>query len=643
MTYEELKRVVDPLCCRWADAITTPELPLGSFDLLTFPMTELNEADGNPTVHYFEVVRNHAGDVDFFNLASAYKAACAKKDLQLLPPPFGLKAHVPRDTKLQFVILTCNDGSLTILKHLCFPEKVKPSFLRTLLHGEPHKAMYMNINPKIGRKIIQYCLENMGGRMFKCAELTAQAAVKKAPVIVRFEDKEDAEIDAGFDYIMQHGPRSASENQQLRWQTKALRNTESPIYGWPIGLVDKALRNLSSDGALARKETQWPIPLTHRFYHPWVLEILESIWDFDQSALIMLGEAGVGKSPLGRSVLMAQARWNKSHFQIEAEPCIRCTPEIDFLRGEQGSKVMGDFLDDTSLNNLTMKMVKAFLDVGLYESMCWARWGATKWVQNEPRAVADNAYDAAVDMPEDFLPHIPFKAFFETCRPAFIENATPAHMDAVFKRACFLVNTKTHIFYRKAGINNDPVPRVPIQQGEYLTRAGKVVYGLFKEDGNAFPDNFLDEVRREQEWVAAIMQKREKERKEDKQKEKERLQIRAALFGDKPKPAQSVTQEIANKHNTLAQVKREREHETQQATFKKAKAWSRALAGSAVCIDLEDSGDEGKKANPPTQTADDTITDIAHLAWEEGAMDAEEDFEEDVFGFGTGLEQGEDD
>ena len=59
MTYEELKRVVDPLCCRWADAITTPELPLGSFDLLTFPMTELNEADGNPTVHYFEVVRNH--------------------------------------------------------------------------------------------------------------------------------------------------------------------------------------------------------------------------------------------------------------------------------------------------------------------------------------------------------------------------------------------------------------------------------------------------------------------------------------------------------------------------------------------------------------------------------------------------------
>ena len=27
---------------------------------------------------------------------------------------------------------------------------------------------------------------------------------------------------------------------------------------------------------------------------------------------------------------------------------------------------------------------QGFLDVGLYESMAWARWGASKWVQNEP-------------------------------------------------------------------------------------------------------------------------------------------------------------------------------------------------------------------------------------------------------------------
>ena len=37
---------------------------------------------------------------------------------------------------------------------------------------------------------------------------------------------------------------------------------------------------------------------------------------------------------------------------------------------------LGDFLDDTSLSMMDMKLVKAFLDVGLYESMTWARWGA---------------------------------------------------------------------------------------------------------------------------------------------------------------------------------------------------------------------------------------------------------------------------
>ena len=95
-----------------------------------------------------------------------------------------------------------------------------------------------------------------------------------------------------------------------------------------------------------------------------------------------------------------------------------------------GSVLMGDFLDDTSLSLLSMKVVKAFLDVGLYESMCWARWGATKWVQNEPRAAADNTYDPDVPLPPSFVPQISFENFFNMIRPSFTEQASKAHMDA---------------------------------------------------------------------------------------------------------------------------------------------------------------------------------------------------------------------
>ena len=153
-------------------------------------------------------------------------------------------------------------------------------------------------------------------------------------------------------------------------------------------------------------------PLTSRYYHPWILEILEKVWDFDVSAFMLLGEAGAGKSPLGRSILTAQVRHNQTRFKCRQQPCVRCTPEMDFLRGEQGSMIMGDFLDDTHMCRLSMKMLKSILDVGLFEAMSWARWGAVKWVQNQPRGVADNTFaEEALPKIEDFITTIPYEEF----------------------------------------------------------------------------------------------------------------------------------------------------------------------------------------------------------------------------------------
>ena len=333
---------------------------------MTFPMTQV-EGTENPGVHYFDLIVDHADDIDFFGLSSSYKLACEKKDIALLPAPFGLKAACPKETTIQIAILKQPDGKKAILKHVSFPDKVKVSFVQQICFGSPYRPLFMKSNPKVGRKILQYCFENLGGHAFRCFDLSSQATRRgQSKTSMPFEDKEDAEIDEGFNYILRTAPRSSCEMEQLRWQTKELRNKSSPIFGWPGALISQALRNLSSDGALAKKEPHWPIPLSPLFYDRAILTTLEKIWDFDQSALILLGEPGTGKSPLGRSVLMAQVRHNQARFNLDGHPCARCTPELDFLRGEPGCVLMGDFLDDTSLSILDMKLVKTFKPIRHY-------------------------------------------------------------------------------------------------------------------------------------------------------------------------------------------------------------------------------------------------------------------------------------
>ena len=167
---------------------------------------------------------------------------------------------------------------------------------------------------------------------------------------------------------------------------------------------------------------------------------------------------------------MAQCRLNCERFHLQDKPCLRCTPEIDFLRGEAGSVGMGDFLDDPEMQHVGVKILKAFLDVGLFESMAWAR-GAAKWVQNLPRAVAANAYGARADEGDKLVPILPVQNFWEMIRPAIAENASHADVKAILKRSVFIVVTKGFVYYRQDGVNEDPVSRISMDGVDFLTGA----------------------------------------------------------------------------------------------------------------------------------------------------------------------------
>jgi hypothetical protein len=272
----------------------------------------------------------------------------------------------------------------------------------------------------------------------------------------------------------------------------------------------------------------------------------------------MLGEPACGKSPLGRSVLMAQCRFNKNQYQVDGEPCIRCSPEIDFLRGETGTVIMGDFLDDPCAQSLGLKALKSLLDVGLYESMSWARWGAVKWVQNQPRALAANAYDASVIEGESFIPMLKFETFWEMVRPC----------------------TKQFVYYRKNGVNDDQVPRKCIPDAGYLTDEGKKWYGKVKNNHKGLPPNFEVEVQKEQAWLSLIFKKLQEQRQPDWGV---RQHVRGLFHADRPES--SCLERAASMEGERVAIKREREKSLERKTMKAARAWSVQLKAGRTVID----------------------------------------------------------
>lgn len=391
----------------------------------------------------------------------------------------------------------------TIIKHFYFKNKLKPAIFKQYCYGTAHKLTFAH--PKIGVKVFQYTFENLEGNLFLCWQLSPEAKSGKETTS-NLSDKTDEEVEAGFEYIAKEAA-PLNGVKLLLWQTKALKN-DTPIRNWPIPLVKEIVRLIQTEGCLVKKEYEWPLTLMHM--QQWVLDILEDVWDFDTVALALLGASGCGKSPVGRTVLNSQCRRNKRNCDTAHLPCIRVTTEFDFLRGEPGNIVMGDFLDDGSVFMILLKLLLAFTDVGLFEAMAWARWGMTKWVQGQPRGFSDNAH-YPIDTKNEW-PSLTHDEFVQVIRPSLHEKASDAHVDAMLKRAAYIVVTKGWVCWRPAGVEHVEVKRRFMQNIEMLTEEGKELYGKYRNGCRDFPANHEENVRLEQVWVDRVLEKNQQRR-----------------------------------------------------------------------------------------------------------------------------------
>ena len=185
----------------------------------------------------------------------------------------------------------------------CHPLVKVSSFVQQICFGFPYRPLFMKSNPKVGRKILQYCFENLGGHAFRCFDLSSQATRRgQSKTSMPFEDKEDAEIDEGFGYFFRTAPRSSCEMAQLRWQTKELRNKSSPIFGWPGALISQLSGTCPLMAPWQRRNHCHPCSMTVPSSPPWRRfgTLISLLW-FSWASLA-----------LARALSAAASSWRKS-------------------------------------------------------------------------------------------------------------------------------------------------------------------------------------------------------------------------------------------------------------------------------------------------------------------------------------------
>ena len=113
-----------------------------------------------------------------------------------------------------------------IVKHIICNGKSKPIWFERGVYGQAQIYRWRTTDVTNAKKIIQYVLENLnlGGRQLKIFDLVSYTAPKTG--------KDAAEIDRGFQFIQNEGPRPATEMAQLRWMTKKASVAQALLVEW---------------------------------------------------------------------------------------------------------------------------------------------------------------------------------------------------------------------------------------------------------------------------------------------------------------------------------------------------------------------------------------------------------------------------
>ena len=320
---------------------------------------------------FLDVMTNIPSEsINFDNL----KAIIRDEAWAELPEALQPAQRPTAEYKVQFFLVHQVNGKLTILKHYMMKHKLSKPHLVQLRRGQCHEIKWGTGGDIAERKAFQWMLEQMGGLQVRRFCLSTE---KKRPASSRPSLSEEQQ-EEGWSFIQKEGELDKSELEQLGWIHRHISREGSPIQGWSEKLVQRALDSLQNDGCNSAKITRWD--LTIQDFEVEVVRMLESVLPhLRDHSLWLLGEPGVGKTPLGRAIAMAFSRYN------EFTGAFRSASDFDVFRGVPFSKATPALYDDGDIFAEPIKKIKAFCDVGDYETILKERWTAAKFVKHQLR------------------------------------------------------------------------------------------------------------------------------------------------------------------------------------------------------------------------------------------------------------------
>ena len=451
-------------------------------------------------VHFVDIISEHRDDFDRDAILENFR----RKTFHNLPMPFRLKEEPPCDYIMQLFVVPRNDGAKYVIKHYVMKDRINVHLLKDICVGQAHKVVW-GAHEKSAKKALQHLLMHLPG--FKVRYFTFDHRDLK----MQKELMEESKIDQGFDYIEEHA-RIVPRKSHLRWVTKELNNEESIIFGWKEALVKEIMQNVANERVLCQEQTVCPVTLRN-IKRSFLIGVLKPmIKTMDKKALMMIGEPGIGKTFVGRSVGLALARRWARKIGGERVAMLKSTTEFDFLRGQPGEKSCAWVYDDGALHEQRVRAIKSFADVGDDESMIWARWGATKCVQGQPRLIMDNTFNPATLLPTvGSFPTISHKDFLAAVSPTFPPGTTDANLMACLKRSHLTLNFTAsdgtvYVLHRLASEGTEPVPCVVLDESNFINSDGRRRIGSWKDGNRQFGTDYDQDVLWEQNWLARLLE-----------------------------------------------------------------------------------------------------------------------------------------